>query len=116
MKTLGERIRELRATRDLSLRDLAAKLGGLSAAFLSDIELGKRFPSEKILDQMAVVLGTTSEDLRSHDTRAPIEGLRRKANADPAYGIALRQVLDKRVSAEELLKLAQKQTAPKKRS
>src|SRR5437588_601706 len=37
-KTLGERIRELRAEKDLSLREFAKKLGGLSAAFLSEIE------------------------------------------------------------------------------
>ena len=48
MKTsgLGQRIRELRGKKDLSLRELAKKLD-VSAAFLSDIELGRRYPSEK---------------------------------------------------------------------
>lgn len=40
MKTLGQRIRELRETKDLSLREFAKQLGDLSAAFLSDVELG----------------------------------------------------------------------------
>ena len=34
MKTLGERIRELREKQDLSLRELAGKIG-VSAAFMS---------------------------------------------------------------------------------
>ena len=43
MKTLGERIRELREERDLSLRELAGKIG-VSAAFMSDVELNRRYP------------------------------------------------------------------------
>lgn len=44
VKTLGQRIRELRERDDLSLREFARKLG-VSAAFLSDVELGRRHPS-----------------------------------------------------------------------
>lgn len=81
--TLGERIRELREKMDLSLRELASKLR-LSAAFLSDIELGRRYPSEKVLAQIAKELGTSLDDLQQHDTRAPVEGLKRLASANPA--------------------------------
>ena len=42
-KTLGVRIRELRDQRDLSLREFARRLGDVSAAHLSDIELGRRY-------------------------------------------------------------------------
>jgi transcriptional regulator with XRE-family HTH domain len=38
--SLGQRIRELRDKADLSLRGLAMRIG-ISAPFLSDIELGK---------------------------------------------------------------------------
>ena len=48
MKTLGQRIRELREEKDFSLRELAKK-SGVTAPFLSDIELGRRYPSEKVL-------------------------------------------------------------------
>ena len=108
MKSLGERIHELREEHDLSLREFAAKLGGLSAAFLSDVELGRRHPSEKVLAEMARVLGTTLEDLRKYDTRAPVEDLKRLATANPAYGLALRQIVDKKVTPAELMKLAEK--------
>ncbi len=115
-KTLGERIRELREEKDLSLREFAKKLGGLSPAFLSDVELGRRYPSDKVLADMARVLGTTVEDLRSFDARAPVEELKRRANADPVWGLALRRVIDKDVTPEELLKLAERTKGqPKKR-
>src|ERR1035438_875767 len=109
MKTLGERIRELREERDLSLREFAEKLGGLSAAFISDIELGRRHPSDKVFGDMARILKTTVDDLRKYDTRAPVEDLKRLATANPAYGFALRQIVNKGVSPEELIKLAEKE-------
>lgn len=112
-KTLGQRIRELREQKDLSLREFAKKLGGKSAAFLSDVELGRRHPSDKVLADMARTLGTTVENLKKYDTRAPMEDLRRLANTNPAYGIALRRVVDEGVSADELTNLANKKR-PKK--
>lgn len=113
MKTLGERIHELREKEDLSLRELAKKLGGLSAAFLSDIELGRRHPSEKVLADLARALKTSVADLESYDTRAPIEELKRLATADPAYGLALRRMVNKGVRPEELMRLAEKKRGSK---
>lgn len=116
MKTLGQRIRELRDERDISLREFAKRLGGLSAAFLSDVELGRRYPSDKVLADMARVLGTTLEDLRNYDTRPPVEDLKRLTMEDPAFGLAFRKVIDKKVSPDELIKLAEgKARRPKKR-
>jgi transcriptional regulator with XRE-family HTH domain len=107
MKTLGEHIRELREAKDLSLRELAKKLGGLSAAFLSDVELGRRYPSDKVLADMARVLGTTVEDLRRHDTRPPLDEIKRRSSANPAFGLAFRRVIDSEVTPERLIKLAE---------
>ncbi len=114
MKTLGERIRELRKEKDLSLREFAKKLGGLSAAFLSDVELGRRHPSEKVLADMARLLGTTVEDLRKHDTRAPVEDIKRLATTNPAFGLAFRELVDKDVSPKDLIALADKKSIRKK--
>jgi transcriptional regulator with XRE-family HTH domain len=116
VKTLGQRIRELREAKDLSLREFAKKLGGFSAAFLSDVELGRRHPSDKVLTEMARVLGTTVEDLRRHDTRPPVEGLKRLTTSNPAYGLAFRKVIDEQVSPEELMKLANKTAERHKKS
>src|SRR5687768_15117008 len=108
MKTLGEFIREQREKNDLSLREFAKKLGGLSAAFLSDIELGRRYPSEDVLKEMARVLNLDLEELKSYDTRAPLKELKRLVDSNPAYGLAFRKVLDSKLSPEELIKLAEK--------
>jgi transcriptional regulator with XRE-family HTH domain len=105
--TLGERIRELREAKDLSLREFATKLG-LSAAFVSDIELGRRYPSVKVFGDIARLLGTSVEELQKYDTRAPVEGLKRLASSNPAYGLAFRTIVDKRIDPEALLKWAEK--------
>ena len=107
-RTLGERLRELRDARDLSLRELGKLLGGKSAAFLSDVELGRRYPSEDLLVEMARVLKTPLEDLKKYDSRAPVDELRKLATANPAYGLALRRVIDMNVSPEDLMRLAER--------
>ena len=111
-KTFGERIRELRAKLDLSLREFGEKMSGkkgqsICAAFLSDVELGRRFPSPELLEQMAHVLRTTVEDLKSYDTRPPVEELKRLTSENPAYGLAFRKLVGKEVSPEELMKFLQ---------
>jgi transcriptional regulator with XRE-family HTH domain len=108
MTPLGERIRELREAKDLSLREFAKKLGGLSAAFLSDIELGRRHPSEAVLAGMARVLDTTVDDLKQHDSRPPVEELKRLSSKDPAFGFAFRKLVDRDVSPQDLMKFLEK--------
>lgn len=109
---LGQRIRELREKKDFSLREFAKKLG-VSAAFQSDIELGRRHPSEKNLVDMARILGVAVSDLKAHDTRAPVEEMKRLAAADPRYALAFRTMIDRKPSAEELLKVAKGMRVPK---
>ena len=102
MKTLGERIRELREEKDISLREMATQIG-VSAAFMSDVELGRRYPSDKHVQAVARVLETTLRDLRQFDTRPPVREFRQATMADPAYGFAFRRMMDKSVSSSELL-------------
>jgi transcriptional regulator with XRE-family HTH domain len=72
--SLGQRLHELRDRADLSLRELAKKVG-ISGPFLSDIELGRRFPSEEILAKLASALNVSLEDLKQYDNREPIADL-----------------------------------------
>ncbi len=102
MKPLGERIRELREQKDLSVRELAKKTH-ISAPFLSDVELGRRHPSDDVLKTIAISLGTSFAELKKHDARPPVEELKRIAANNPAMGFALRRVVDEGVSADELL-------------
>lgn len=93
MKTLGERIRELREARDLSLREFA-KAVDTSAAFLSDVELGRRHPSEPVLKVIARKLGTSVKDLQEYDRRPPLKDMQRRAAANPTFGVMLRKVFE----------------------
>lgn len=103
---LGQKLRELRDQRDLSLREAARKLGGISAAHLSDVELGRRFPSEDLMGKLAQLFGVSVEELRQYDPRPPVEELRRLAQADPAFGIALRTIVEKQVTPEDIHRMA----------
>ena len=106
-KTLGQRIRELRDQEDLSLRELAEKVG-VSAAFLSDIELGRRYPSDSKLMKIAQALGSSLDELQTYDTRPPVDELKRLSAENPTYGLALRRVINKKISPDDLLKFADK--------
>jgi transcriptional regulator with XRE-family HTH domain len=102
MTTLGELLRELREQEDISVREFARKLK-VTPPFWSDVELGRRHPSDEVLTRAAKLLGTTFEDLKKHDARPPVQELKRISAANPAMGFALRQVVDEGVSPEDLL-------------
>ena len=105
-KTFGEYLRELRAKADLSLREVASKIG-VSAAFLSDVELGRRFPSEDTLALLAKELKVTVDELRKYDFRDEAESIKKMMFADPATGLAFRTIAEKikgGLSPDEILK------------
>jgi transcriptional regulator with XRE-family HTH domain len=60
-QTLGERIRQLRLERGLSLAKVAR--GDFSRAFLNQVEMGKSRPQPKFLALIAARLGTSTEYL-----------------------------------------------------
>jgi transcriptional regulator with XRE-family HTH domain len=104
--SLGQRLRELRDKADLSLRELAKSIG-ISSPFLSDIELGRRFPSEEILAKLARALNVSLEHLKQYDNREPIADLKRLIDSNPKLGFAFRTALEKvksgELTAEELI-------------
>ena len=110
MKPLGEHLRELRESKDLSVRELAKRLR-LSAPFLSDVELGRRHPSDEVLSRLARELDTTVTELRRHDARAPILELRRIAANNPVMGFALRQVVEDEIDPADLLRYLRERKA-----
>jgi transcriptional regulator with XRE-family HTH domain len=107
MKTLGERIRELREALDISLREFARAIG-VSAPFWSDVELGRRHPSDERLQRAAKLLKVPFEELKQHDSRPAVEDFRRVSSADPAFGMAFRRVIDEGVTPQDLVELAEK--------
>lgn len=62
MNNLGEVIKERRQAKNLTLRQLEAT-SGVSASHLARIEMGKRFPSGRILGKLAGPLGFTQIEL-----------------------------------------------------
>ena len=68
MQTLGEFIREERDKRNISLREFARRLK-ITPPFLSDIELGRRYPADERLSDIAKELGVTVEQLKQLDHR-----------------------------------------------
>ena len=70
MKTFGEQIRELREKKDLSVRELAKRIK-VTPPFLSDVELGRRHPSEDVLGKLGM-----SSTPRSPSSRSTIPGRR----------------------------------------
>ena len=87
---------------DLSLSEFAKRLD-CSPAFVSDIELGRRHPVRQSSRRYRARLGVTVEELRALDLRAPIDEIKRITQDDPTFALAFRTVIDKNVSAEELL-------------
>ena len=71
---LGERIRNLRVERDLTLAALSAQ-SQISVGMLSHIERGKTSPSLKLLDRLRVALGVPlASFFEAHDDRSVEEG------------------------------------------
>lgn len=105
MEGLGPYMRRRRDELDLSLREFAKRLD-CSAAFISDIELGRRHPSEKVLAEIARVLEVKLEELQAMDVRPPIEDIKRLTQSDPRFALAFRTMIDKKITANELLTLA----------
>jgi len=98
-------MRRRRDELDLSLREFAKRLD-CSAAFISDVELGRRHPSEKVLAEIARVLKVKLEELQAMDVRPPIDDIKRLTQNDPRFALAFRTMIDNKVSADELLQLA----------
>ena len=105
-------MRRRREELDLSLRELAKRLD-CSPAFISDIELGRRYPSDKVLSDIARVLKIKVEDLRALDVRAPIDDIKRITQNDPTFALAFRTVIDKKITADELLDFVKKKEGEK---
>jgi transcriptional regulator with XRE-family HTH domain len=114
-RNLGSRIRELREKKDYSLREFAKKLDNISAAHISDIELGRRFPSESLLRKIASLLEVPIEELREYDNRAPLDDIKRLSESDPDFGIALRKLVEKNVTPQDILNMTKTKPDRKKK-
>jgi transcriptional regulator with XRE-family HTH domain len=90
---MGQRLRELREQAGLSLREVA-KAAKISPAFLSDVELGRRFPTNEKLALIAQKIRASAEDLKKHDHRSALADLKRLAEGSPRLGAAVSALVD----------------------
>lgn len=114
METLGAFVRRIRDERDMSLREFARRID-CTPPFVSDLEHGRRHPSYEVLKVIAKVLSVSEDELRKRDVRAPIDDIKRVTQADPKFAMAFRTVIDKNISADDLLTWAQKQSSEKQK-
>jgi transcriptional regulator with XRE-family HTH domain len=91
--SFGKKLRELRERSGISLRVLA-KGAKVSAPFLSDVELGRRFPKDETLMLIAKRLQVSVKTLKKHDHRTAITDLKRMADDTPSLGAAFRAMVD----------------------
>jgi transcriptional regulator with XRE-family HTH domain len=83
--TFGDRVRELRKAKRLTLRDVAAKVD-INFTYLSKIENGKLdfsdFPSEKLIRKLAKALGGDTDELLLLAEKVP-DGIRKRVVERP---------------------------------
>jgi transcriptional regulator with XRE-family HTH domain len=91
MKTMGETVRGLREKKGISLRKLS-RLVGLSPSFISDLEIGRRYPKAEGLEAIANALGVPASELAELDHRSSVEDLKRLLVKDPAWGPVFRRL------------------------
>lgn len=85
----------------------------LSPGFLSEIENGRRFPSDELFSILAKVLNVDVNVLREFDQRMPAEELKELQAINPQFGFAFRRAVqiirEDRLSPKEVLdRLSQK--------
>ena len=113
--TLGQKIRQLRDKADLSLRELADKVK-VTAPFLSDIELGRRYPSDDVLAKLAEHLHVSTDELKCYDVREPVADMKRLMELNPKLGFAFRSVVEDvksgKITPEDLLNIRKPRKPP----
>lgn len=82
---LGEKIRNLRKMKGISLRELARRVE-ISPSFLSELETAQGYPSTAVLERLAGELGVSATDLNKLDMRSKLSELRSLLENDSGWG------------------------------
>jgi transcriptional regulator with XRE-family HTH domain len=95
MKSLGNKLKELREAKGLSLRRLAGELKKVTATHLSDIEKGTRYPSKSLLIKLASLHNINIEELESYDSRKILKEINQQAASDPSIALQIQGFIHK---------------------
>src|SRR5436309_8867177 len=87
--TFGKKVRGLRKAKDLTLRDVASKVG-INFTYLSKIENGKLdfsdYPSEKLIRKLGKALGGDTDELLLLAEKVPDRIRKRVLERPDAFG------------------------------
>ena len=109
---MGEEIREMRIKADFTLRAFAKRID-VSAAHLSDIEHGRRLPSDELLKRIVdslVHVGATWERFKQLDTRIDPE-TKKWLEKNPGAQQILRISKESGKSVHEIIKILRESMA-----
>lgn len=106
-KTIGEIIAEARKQSGLSLRAVAGRVP-ISFTYLSEIEKGKRMPSEKVIKSLSEQseLSLDFDHMMAHSGRIGEEA-EAYLEKHPAFGKVIRVVAKKKLNDEQLNTLSE---------
>lgn len=103
---IGERLREIRKNKNMTLKDIAKKIN-TSTGFLSDIENNKSIPSinklEDICNALNISLGTFFRDVSGDEELSLSEILRDIYNNVPDTELPLAAQIVKKLIDEDLI-------------
>src|SRR5262249_38661218 len=101
--SLGAQLRDARLRADLSLRELARRLGR-APSYINDIEHDRRVPSEAVLRQISLELDLDLDHLLAAAGRAG-EGAEEYLRTNPTAGVLFRRVSGAGLGEPELKRL-----------
>ncbi|MBU3180377.1 helix-turn-helix domain-containing protein [Clostridium psychrophilum] len=85
MSRLGDKIKKIRETKEVSQKQLGKKIG-VSEGFINDIEMGKKVINEKFIEKISKVLGEKIEDSSASFEDAETEDERKPKLERPIQG------------------------------
>ena len=104
-KSCGEVIREARVARNMSLRELAKRVG-ITPSYVSDIENDRRVPAEDVLRALSTELELDFDDLMARSGRLGSRAVRYMSRM-PAAGVLFRRLSEENAPEDLLEKLSQ---------
>jgi transcriptional regulator with XRE-family HTH domain len=103
-KSFGERVRDGRVAKRISLRELARRVEK-APSYLNDIEYNRRVPSEAVVRQLSEQLDLDVEIMLAAAGRVLGEEDEEYVRSEPTAGVLFRRVAQERLDEEALQEL-----------
>jgi transcriptional regulator with XRE-family HTH domain len=105
-QTFGDRVRDERIKKGLSLRELARRLG-IAASYLNDIEYNRRVPSEAVVRRISEELELDVDVMLAAAGRVG-KGAGEYMRSNPTAGVLFRRVSEAGLNEQDLRELLTK--------